>query len=173
MDKISTSIQYQLTNVKLFNDIFGNFPMFDQILKSGTDNVKQYLFDQWNEVKKIVANNDNIEIKDIDKEVTLDDFNVTFNRTQNGSAVFFFTFPDYDYHDVASKYVALAITPKGLRYLTYEYSENFMTKETQWFIGEFYISDGKISHKNYGKGEDDRLSWFAGFVIGLLENEGL
>ena len=31
MDKISTSIQYQLSNVKLINDIFGNFAEFDKV----------------------------------------------------------------------------------------------------------------------------------------------
>lgn len=173
MDKISTSIQYQLTNVKLINDIFGNFAEFDKVLKAGPNAMKQYLFDQWMDIKALVQNNENVEIKDFDKEVAIDDFDVTFNRTQNGSAIFFFTFPDYEYFDAASKYVALAITKEGIKYFTYEYSKHFDTNQPCWVIGEFYIQDGKINHKNYGTHDEKNLSWFAGFVVGFLETNNL
>lgn len=172
MNKISTSIQYQLTNIKLPNDVFANFEDFDELLKSGPDSIKLYLLNQWNAIKDIMSYREDIEMKDIDKEISIDDFEVTFNKTKNGSPIFFITFPDYEYNDGASKYVAIAITRQGVKYYTYEYSQK-ITGGTNFVIGEFYIKDGKFAHNNYGTSEDERMSWFAGFITSFLETQNL
>ena len=172
MDKISTSIQYQLSNIKLPNDVFANFEEFDALLKSGPDSIKQYLVDQWNAIKDIVKYREDLEIKDFDKEISIDDFEVTFNKTKNGSPIFFITFPDYEYFDSTSKYVAIALTVQGVKFFTYEYSLN-KTGEPCWAIGEFYIKDGKFAHNNYSTSEDSRMSWFAGFITSFLETLNL
>lgn len=173
-EKRSTSIQYQLTNVKLFTEVFRDWKNFNNILKQGPDVMKTYLLQEWNELKKQLENNENILVKDLEKNVTIDDFNVTINRTKNGELVFFFTFPDYEYRDAASKYVALALTKNMPRYFTLEYSEKILTKELCWVVGEFFInSDGKIKHNNYGEVDNNRITWFAGYIMGLLESENL
>ena len=172
MEKINTSIQYQLSNIELPNDVFANFEEFDALLKSGPDSIKQYLVDQWNAIKEIVKYREDLEIKDLNKEVSKDDFEVTFNKTKNGSPIFFITFPDYNFFDAASKYVAIALTVQGVKYYTYEYSQK-LTGEPTWVIGEFYIKDGKFAHKNYGTSEDSRMSWFAGFITSFLETLNL
>ena len=171
-NKISTSIQYQLTNVKMFRDIFGNWKNFNSFLSQGPTIMKMHLLQEWNDLKENLKDNERILLKDLNKEVTIDDFNVTFNKTKSGTPVFFFTFPDYDYRDAASKYVALALTKNLPRYFTLEYSEKVLTHELCWVIGEFSITpEGQKQHDNYGEVDNNRLSWFAGYILGLLESE--
>ncbi len=170
--KINTSIQYQLTNVKMFNEIFENWKNFSSFLSQGPTVMKSYLLKEWNDLKDNLKDDERLLLKDLNKDVTIDDFNVTFNKTQNGTPVFFFTFPDYEYRDAASKYVALALTKNMPRFFTLEYSEKIMTQELCWVIGEFLItSNGQKQHNNYGEVDNDRLSWFAGYILGLLESE--
>ena len=81
--KISTSVQYQISNVKLFYEVFGNWKSFNEKLNSGPNGMKKYLFEMWNTLKEELRSNDNLIIKDIDKEVNISDFDVTYNRTKN------------------------------------------------------------------------------------------
>jgi len=172
--KISTSIQYQLTNVKMLKEVFEDWKKFNNLLMQGPNVVKEHLLQEWNELKEQLKNNEKILLKDLDKNVTVNDFNVTFNKTKNGTSVFFFTFPDYEYRDATSKYVALALTKNMPRYFTLEYSEKIITKELCWVVGEFVPNlDGKIKHNNYGETDNDRMTWFAGYILGLLESANL
>ena len=95
------------------------------------------------------------------------DFDITFNKSDSGVSIFFFKFPEYEYNDAASKYVALALTPTMPRYFTLEYSESFLTKERQFVFGEFKIDENTRTRKhiNYGTVDNDRLTFFAGLVL--------
>lgn len=172
-NKISTSIQYLYTNVKLFNEVFYNWPNFNEQLKLGPENMKEYFLKEWNELKERLKKDEKIEVKDLDKIVTKDSFDITFNKTESGIPIFFFTFPDYEYNDAASKYVALILTSKMPRYFTLEYSEHTLSKKRCFVLGEFLIDEEtkKTTHKNYGTVEDDRLAYFAGLVINMIEKE--
>lgn len=171
-NKISTSIQYQLTNVKLFNEVFYNWVAFNEQLNKGPEQMKRYLLEEWNHLKEGLKNNEKLILKDIEKEVTENDFNITMNRTKDGSFVFYFTFPDYEYTDAASKYVALAFLPEKPRYFTLEYSENFMTREKKFILGEFVIDQNNlVRHQNYGILENNKIESFAGAVLNLIEEK--
>lgn len=170
-NKISTSIQYQISNNWLFDEVFANWRNFNEVLRKGPNEMKKYLVEAWNMLKEELKANDNLIIKDLDKEVTVDDFDVTYNRTNNGISVFYITFPDYEYTDAASKYVALALTPNMPKYMTLEYSENVNDGSACWVIGEFKIENNKKVHVNYGSIDNMRLSWFAGYVMGKIEAE--
>ncbi len=169
-NKISTSIQYQLTNVKLFNEIFYNWKNFNEQLNKGPEKMKYYLLEEWNKLKEELKDNEGIVLKDIDKIVTENDFNITMNQAKDGSLVFYFTFPNYDDTDAASKFVALALTPQKPRYFTLEYSESIITKEKQFIVGEFLVENGKRVHRNYGPLKSDKIEIFSGFVLDLIEN---
>ena len=169
---IKTSIQCQLSNNVLFNEI-GRWREFNNVLQQGPNEMKKYLYEKWNYVKNELRKNAEIEIQDLDKIVTVNDFDVTYNKTANGTSIFFFTFPDYDYRDAASKYVALALTKQRPRYFTLEYSEHFITHEPCWVVGEFVVEENKKLHKNLGRADNQRITWFAGYIMGLLEAEGL
>lgn len=166
-NKISTSIQYQMTNVKLFDEIFTNWRSFNEKLQAGPNIMRKWLCDEWNNIKEILKQRDDLIVKDINKEVTANDFDITFNKSDSGVSIFFFKFPEYEYNDAASKYVALALTPAMPRYFTLEYSESFLTKERQFVFGEFKVDENTRTkkHLNYGTVDNDRLTFFAGLVL--------
>lgn len=166
-NKISTSIQYQMTNVKLFDEIFANWRSFNEKLQAGPNIMRKWLCDEWNNIKEILKQRDDLIVKDIGKEVTVNDFDITFNKSDSGVSIFFFKFPEYEYNDAASKYVALALTPAIPRYFTLEYSESFLTKERQFVFGEFKVDENTRTkkHLNYGTVDNDRLTFFAGLVL--------
>lgn len=170
-NKISTSIQYQISNVALFNEIFGNWDAFNAVLSKGPEAMKSYLLDMWNKLKEDLKNRNDLLIKDADKNVTVSDFDITINKTKNGTNIFFITFPDYDYTDAASKYVALALTPKMPKYYTLEYSEHAIDHSPCWVVGEFAIENSEKKHINHTTTDNMRLAWFAGFVLNKLESE--
>lgn len=167
----STSIQYHLTNDYLFKEVFINWDVFVANLNKGPDNMKEYLLNLWNNVKENLKNLDGLEVSDINKEVTVDDFNITFNKSQTGVPVYFFVFPDCDFVDASSKYIALAMTKSKPRYFTLEYSQNYFTKEQNFVMGEFFIENNKKTHANYGSIDNSRLAYFAGRVMDILDNK--
>ena len=173
---VVTSILYQYTNAKLFYDIFGNWTKFNSYLEKGPEVMKDYFEKEWNNFRIQLKNNENIKFKinGLDREVTRNDFDITMNRTKNNTFVFFFKFPDYDYSEAASKYVALALGREIPRYFTLEYSVNNLTNESSYVIGEFFIGEGsKKTHKNHGFVDNDRMTFFASKILELLESEGL
>jgi len=167
---METSIQYIVSNIKLFNEVYGNWSNFSKYLDEGPESMKKYLLKLWNETKEELKDNKESKIKDIDKKVTINDFDVSFSKTNNNISVFFITLPDYDGTDAASKYIALALTPNLPRYFTLEYSSHFLDKSPCWVIGEFaFTKEGKVIHHNYGSIDNMRLSYFAGYIVGMLE----
>ena len=172
-NKISTSIQYQMSNIVLFNEVYGNWINFNDRIKKGPEEMKQYLLEMWNKIKLSLKDRNDIIVKDKEKEVNINDFNVTYNRTKNGTSIFFLTLPDYEYQDAASKYVAVALTPMIPRFFTLEYSKSVVDGNTCWYVGEFVIDNNQKKHCNFGKSDNMRLSWFAGYIVGLLESENL
>lgn len=165
-----TSIQYQLTNVVLFYEVFTNWNNFNELLNKGPEAVKKFLFNKWIYLKEELSKDKELEIKDFNKEITIDDFDITLNKTKDGVKVLYITFPDYEFNDGTSKYIALALTEKSPRYFTLEYSENIVNKEQYWIIGEFKLNNGEKTHYNIGKSDNMRIEWFAGYILGLLES---
>lgn len=168
--KKRTSIQYQLSNVLLFDYVFYDWYMFNQLLSFGPDSMKKFLYDEWNRVKDILLKENKFIINDAEKNVTVNDFDITVNKTSKGTTVYFFTFPDYEFTDAASKYVALALTYGKPRYFTLEYSIHHLSNTPSWVIGEFYIEDNKVAHRNYGSVDNMRLSFFAGYILEILDD---
>ncbi len=163
-----TSIQYQLTNNRLFYEIYMNWKEFDQELVKGPDNMVQYLYRKWYEVKEVLKKS-GLKVNDMDKEVSEKDFGATAYKTNNGIQVFFFSFPNCDFVDASSKYVALALTPSIPRYFTFEYSMSMMTKEKSFVFGEFSIKDHQKTHHYYGQVSQMDFELFLQFVMDQLE----
>ena len=70
------------------------------------------MLDEWNRVKEELVADPDKDVLDANRELTPNDFDITFNKTKKGTQVFFITLPDYDYRDATGKYIALALTPK-------------------------------------------------------------
>ena len=173
MDKRGTSIQYQVSNVYLFNMVYGKWNEFADKLNKGPQAMKEMLFDAWNEVKENLLKNEEIEVLDKDREITKDDFEITMNKTKKGITIFYIIFPDTD-SPAASKCVAIALTPQMPRYFTMEYSTALSDlvrmmgedaviemigkdvydnrKERKEFImGEFVLTQEGVKHINLGE----------------------
>ena len=148
---MKTSIAYQMSNIVLRNEIYYNGKGFMEALNKGPENMKVYLFNLWNEVKKKLSENKDIEISDINKNVTIEDFDITSNVTPNNIRIFYFIFPDSDEAMAQCKSVALAIANGLPRYFTMEYYSKDNSSESFMF-GEWVLNMGTNSfiHNNYG-----------------------
>ena len=62
-NKISTSIQYQFTNAKLFNEIFANWKNFNEKLNAGPNVMREWLYNEWNNLKEILAQREDLIVK--------------------------------------------------------------------------------------------------------------
>lgn len=169
-NKINTSIQYQLSNIILYQEIIGNWLVFKPILEEGPEAIKKYLVEKWDEIKEKVKDNDQILINDIDREVTIHDFDARLIDAEDGTHIFVFTFPDYNFNDSTSKYTALALTKGIPRYFTLEYSINLAKKEDCFVVGEIAIEKNSLQHRNYGTIEKADLSTFVICIADLLKN---
>lgn len=56
------------------------------------------------------------------------------------------------------------------RYFTLEYGKSIFQDNNVWYIGEYYLKDGKRCHNNYGQVNNMRLTFFAGYIFKLLES---
>ena len=74
------------------------------------------LLNEWNRIKENLSKKDNIYLNDLNKNVTVDDFDITIKTIDKNIKVYFITFPDYLYTDSASKYVAFAVTERKIFY---------------------------------------------------------
>ena len=117
-----------------------------------------------------IKDNDQILINDIDREVTINDFDARLIDAEDGTHIFVFTFPDYNFNDSTSKYTALAITKGIPRYFTLEYSINLAKKEDCSVVGEIAIEKNSLQHRNYGTIEKADLSTFVICIADLLKN---
>lgn len=179
--KHSTSIQYQLTNKVLFDNIFLRWNEFNDSLVKGPIYMRTYFVEQWNKLKDFLQskNLEDVEIKDIDRVVSEEDFDAQMVTLKNEDVVFFFTFPDYedyiDYNDgfvdPVSKYVALALSDDIPRYFTLEYSKDYTSGDPRYVIGEFYIDGNELAHRNFGSIENKSLEEFAVLVCQYLESQ--
>ena len=164
-----TSIAYLLTNKILLEDIFFNWIKFHEILEKGPNAVTKKLFDLWNVSKDKLINIEDLNIIDLDKNPTIDNFDVTSNVTKNNIRIFYFIFPDADIALAQCKCTALVLTPNNPRYFTMEYFSKTPSEES-FFFGEWTINDMKngFTHKNYGKLNNPTIDNFAKQIHNML-----
>ena len=168
--KKEISIQYYVTNIRLFQEVFYNWQEFYQNLSKGLDNMQEYLYNLWNKSKEELLKRD-FTITDLDKVVKKEDFDITINFTEKNTTIFFFTFPDHPFKDASSKYVAIALCKNMPRYFTMEYAASTILNQgaDEFVIGEFVPREnGQNKHINYGFFDNSRLTFFAGYIMGML-----
>jgi hypothetical protein len=145
-NKISTSIQYLYTNVKLFNEVFYNWPKFNEQLKLGPENMKEYFLKEWNELKERLKKDEKIEVKDLDKIVTKDSFDITFikhYRTLTIEEFLYRRFCRKGYADHASFH-----NKDFIMKLFWE--QNTWTQEKQDIVDEFFNKFNVVDDKPIG-----------------------
>lgn len=173
--KLATSVQFNFSTGRLLTNVFNKWEVFNSVLAAGPSKFREYLVSEWNDLREdlLTDTESNVVLVDADREVGVGDFDITINKTKKSTPVFFITLPDYEYRDGTGKYVALALTEHRPRYFTLEYSENVDTHEPVWMVGELRIKDNDIQHRNIEVANNMRMTWFAGYILGLLDSENL
>lgn len=191
--KKGTSIQYQLSNVYLFNFIYGQWGEFMKIFHEGPEAMKEFLFNKWNELKEKLTSKEDFEIWDKEKLVKKDDFEMALRKTSKGINVFYINFP-YTEAAAASVCVAIVMTPNMPRYFTMEYSNTMADlveqlgedrviemygrdvyeerkNKAEYVLGEFVLTNEGRIHKNRGYIPNKTVSNFVQRVEEIVDNE--
>jgi len=172
MDKDNrTSILYQISNYKIEYDVIHEYGKMCKIFNNGPEAVKDYLVDTWNETRENLMNREDIEVLDIERVISKQDFKVTFNLTSKKEPVFFITFPEYNNHISESMCVALAITEARPRFFTMEHKLGINGTDEEFSLGEieFKYLTNEFRHNNYGILERKTVTNFATRVLNLLQ----
>ena len=166
-----TSIAYFLTNRILLEKIFFGWNEFNEKLQKGSNAVKKELYDLWNITKDKLEKNNGLKIIDLEKNPTVDNFDITSNITKNNIRIFYFIFPDADVAMAQCKCTALALTPNVPRYFTMEYSTKIIDK-VSFVFGEWQMNfkPNEFVHKNYGKLTNPTINDFAKRIHEILES---
>lgn len=170
INKISKSIQFQLTNVAFLEYVFKNTDEFKSLLEQGPDSFKEYLISEWNRIKDALSQDDRILVKDLDKDITKDSFDITVNTTDNGTTIYYFIFPDYEFADPASKCVAVILTDTDPRFINMEYQMSSFGVKRYFTFGEFKANEDRTNfvYENYGELPDESIEQFAHQVVKLI-----
>ena len=170
INKISKSIQFQLTNVAFLEYVFKNTDEIKSLLEQGPDSFKEYLLSEWNRIKDALSQDDRILVKDLDKDITKDSFDITVNTTDNGTTIYYFIFPDYEFADPASKCVAVILTDTDPRFINMEYQMSSFGVKRYFTFGEFKANEDRTNfvYENYGELPDESIEQFAHQVVKLI-----
>ena len=142
------------------------------IFNKGPEAVKEYLVAIWTETRENFMKRDDIKVLDIDRVISKEDFNITFNMSSKKEPIFFITFPDYNNNLAESKCVAFSITNEKPRFFTMEHRIGLYGAEEEYIFGEFEFSylNNNFNHKNYGPLKRNTVENFATRVLDILEH---
>ena len=154
---------YYMSHILLKNKIFFDWKIFKDNLDKGPMAMKQYLLDLWNSIDQKCFK-EGTKIKDLDRVITVDDFNILATK-KDQKIIFFFSLPEPDSFDVQAKAIALILeNGKMPRYITMEiWAEKEIAK--QYTIGEWILKDNKFEHLNIGKIDGKTTKDFMSYII--------
>ena len=147
MNKVKTSIHYQLAHVKLRAEVFEKWKEFTVKIKEGPQNFNKYLVALWNEVKEILKDNEQLDVMDINREVTEKDFTASFLKDKD---IFYIIMPKVNGYAEAQS-IFICFGKEKIRYFTVELCKNKMQGIDYWVLGEWLINNNQYIHNNYGK----------------------
>ncbi len=170
---MESSKAYYFSHILLRNKIYYEGKEFSDKLRQGPQVMRPYLLELWNSIDESTFK-EGVVIKDKDRVVTVDDFDITFRPYQNFN-VYFFIMPDPKCFMAEAKCAALAIDKENrIRYLTMEiWSENEVEQmkkalgdayTPQYTVGEWAIKDNQFTHLNMGHLPRPTIECFASFL---------
>lgn len=171
-ERKKTSILYHIGNYKLEYDVVHDYGKMCGIFNNGVESVKDYLIGVWNETREKLMHEQNLNVLDLERVVSKEDFGVTFNVSEKKEPIFFISFPDYNNNIAESSCVAFAITERGPRFFTMEHQLDISGNSEEFVFGEFefdYLSN-KFSHTNYGQLSRRTVTNFATRVLDILND---
>ena len=84
--KRRTSIHYFMAHMKIRNLVFEDWPKFNQLLNEGPEALKQYFCELWSKVKEEFKDRDDLELIDMDKKVSMEEFEILYSVLNNNSS---------------------------------------------------------------------------------------
>ena len=159
-----TSVLYNVGNYKLEYDVIHDYGKICGILNSGPDAVKEYLVGVWNETREKLMNNQDVNVLDIQRVVSKDDFDISYNLSSKKEPVFFITLPDYNNNISESKCIAVAITESKPRFFAMQYDKD----DYSFSEIEYKYSTNIFVSNNFGNLEKNTVTNFATRVLDML-----
>lgn len=167
-----TSILYQIGNYKIEYDFIHEYGKMCSIFNKGPEAVKEYLVSIWTDTRESLMGREDLKVLDIDRVISKDDFNITFNMSSKKEPIFFITFPDYNNNIAESKCIAFSITNDRPRFFAMEHRVAFEGTSDDYIFGEFEFSytGNNFKHTNYGLLERNTVENFATRVLDMIEH---
>ena len=167
--KRRTSIHYFIAHMEIRNLIFEKWIKFNQLLNQGPQALQEYFCDLWNKSRESFKNREDLEIIDMDKIVSPNDFEISYSLLNNNIKVFTFVMPKLSTDYAHAVCVSVVLSSKIPRYFTYESSEN-IDKENCYVIGEWQIDfeNNDYKHKNYGSIDEQSIGKFLGRINEII-----
>ena len=159
-----TSVLYNFGNYKLEYDVIHDYGRICGVLNSGPDALKEYLVGLWNETREGLMNSQDVNVLDIQRVVSTDDFDVSYNLSSKKEPVFFITLPDYNNNISESKCIAVAITEEKPRFFSMQYNKN----DYSFSEIEFKYLTNKFVSNDFGLLEKNTITYFATRVLDML-----
>ena len=164
----STSIQYQISNSILLRRVFLKGDDFMKSLDLGKKSAIEDLLVDWENTREILKKTQGLEVKDIDKKVSAEDFDIYVDRDDELNPTQLFVtirFPEYDYYDKTSRFVGILLSEDLPRYFTFEYDLGVNDRKGFTFGEYFFDYDTeKAIKQNYSFTINGRIEDFIKLV---------
>lgn len=166
--KRKVSIHYFLAHMDIRNLVFEDYDKFNQLLNDGPDALKEYFYLLWNNKRKDFQDRYDLDVIDYDKEISKDDFGISYSILDNGQKVFNFLMPKplTDYGQAI--YISIVITSRIPRFFTLEFTNKNGT--SAYLVGEWQIDfdNNDYMHKNYGTIDEPEIGKFLGKINDVI-----
>lgn len=151
------SISYFFANEEIRNLIFEEWEKINILLNNGPQLIKEYFYKMWNEIKFELEITDDEEIADLDENIKIDDFTITYSILKNEMKIFNFIMPKTEKEAKQVVCCSLLLTGKIPRYFVLEKdSVNEIYTIGEWkmdFENNDYIYKTYETIENFDVGE--------------------
>lgn len=154
---------YIMSHLKLRDEIYFNWRIFNYYLLKGGDELKQHLCNLFNSIK-IKDYSDNFSISDLETKVSIKDFDFSVMNIGNIN-VLFIEFPKSSFVCNQAEIIAIAFSKNSPRYFTLE-----VEPDSMYLIGEWLLKDNVFIHIDYGEVTEDYLISFVK-ILGVILND--
>lgn len=155
---------YIMSHLKLRDEIYFNWGIFNYYLLKGGDELKQHLCNLFNSIK-IKDYSDNFSISDLETKVSIKDFDFSVMNIANVN-VLFIELPKSSFVCNQAEIITIAFSKDSPRYFTLEVESNSM-----YLIGEWLLKDNVFIHIDYGEVTEDYLVNFVKILSVILNDE--
>ncbi len=157
---------YIMSHLKLRDEIYFNWRIFNYYLLIGGNKLKQHLCNLFDSIKE-KDYNDNFSISDLEAKVSIEDFDFGVMNIANIN-VLFIELPKSSLICNQAKIIAIAFSKGSPRYFMLE-----VKSSSKYLIGEWLLKDNIFVHIDYAEVKDDYLTNFVKILNFILTDEVL